>query len=99
MGLQEFLRLLLQVEGDSGSTFEGGATGIFYDGELTGIRLPDELFIIIVLGGDHDSVGNYKRESLTRNTKCWNICLGTTLSFSRAERWLSQCNSLTIKGC
>ena len=57
-GLQELLRLLLQVQGDSCPSLEGGASWVLHDAELRGIRLPDVLLVLIVLRSHHNGVGH-----------------------------------------
>ena len=57
--LQELLRLLLQEQADRGPSLQCSPTGVWDDRELTGVRLPDVLLVIVVLGGHHHRISNW----------------------------------------
>ena len=57
--LQELLSLLLQEQADRGPSLQRCPTRVWDDRELTGVRLPDVLIVIVVLGGHHHSVSNW----------------------------------------
>lgn len=57
-GLQEFLRLVLEVEGNSGSPLQRGATRILHNAELVGVGLPNVLLVIVMLGRHYHRVRN-----------------------------------------
>merc|ERR1719443_2365233 len=50
--------LLLEVKGDLSSSLQSGASGILNNGEGLGVRLPDMLATIIILGGDNNLVSD-----------------------------------------
>ena len=57
--LQELLSLLLQEQADRGPSLQRSPTGVWDDRELTGVRLPDVLIIIVMFGGHHNRVSNW----------------------------------------
>jgi hypothetical protein len=57
--LEVLLQVVLHEELHGGSSSETGTLSVLSDGECsTGSRLPDVLFVVIVLGGDLDLLGD-----------------------------------------
>lgn len=56
--LQEIGGLLLQVQRDLGSSLQCVSTWILGDGEAGRVRFPDVLLIVVVLGGNDDTIGD-----------------------------------------
>jgi len=52
------VRLFFQVETDGRTATQSITSRIFDDGEGGRVGLPDVLFVIVVLGGDHDAIGD-----------------------------------------
>lgn len=60
--LEVLLQVILHEELHGGTSTETGTLGVFGDGESsTGSRLPNVLFVVVVLGGDLDLLGNEVR--------------------------------------
>ena len=60
---------------DSGSSLQGGSTGILSDGKWCSIWLPNILFVIIVFAGDNYTISNQERR-VKSNTKLTNQISG-----------------------
>jgi hypothetical protein len=57
--LEVLLQVVLHEELHGGSSSETGSLGVLGDGESsTSSRLPDVLFVVVVLGGDLDLLGD-----------------------------------------
>ena len=52
------MRLLLEVQRDLGSSLQSRSSGVLNNREGLGVGLPDVLAAIVVLGGDHNLVGD-----------------------------------------
>lgn len=60
--LEVLLQVLLDEELHRGTTAKSGALSVLGDGEsTTGSRLPNVLFVIVVLGGDLNLLGDKVR--------------------------------------
>jgi hypothetical protein len=72
--LEVLLQVVLHEELHGGSSAETGSLGILGDGESsTSSRLPDVLFVVVVLGGDLDLFGNEVGRVETDTELTWRL--------------------------
>ena len=89
--LQELLGLLLEVQGDGRASLQRGTTRIFHDAELTGVRLPDVLLVVVVLGCHHHRVSNWRRREkickLVCRKRCYCNTVGLLIHNEQCQSW------------